>query len=535
VSAACDAFDAPLALAVGAVGGAVMTAADALLERVRIDDAVSAVPIHLAAGIWGTLAAVAAPTSAAFGARLLRQLEGIGAGAAWGFLVPFLLLKVLGRVVRLRVSADAELVGLNVSEHQAATELMDVGDALEETARRDHGPVAAPAEPLGALAQLFFDRQGFVAYGNSAASAMFGYDEHELRTLSLTQLFAAVRDVPPSVESIREQYGAEPREARGLRRTGEEFPMEVSLRVAGPAGGDEPIEAATFKDITARKEAEEGLSRTQADIHRRLDRELEATGRVVKSGALPPEHRFRGGEVAMHVASGDAGDWFGYYWDPTGQLITLYAGDPLSQGTTTAALLSAVVAGADYAADYTHGLLLGDGRYPAERQLRNLADVVNRIVVQAGKGETQVSMAFLHLDLRTGEVTFLSAGRKTPFLLKLQNTMRELSGGGTALGISSDPEFDLKKSFLTPGDVVVMHSDGLVDAFGPEGKVLHAKELKRVVASRDHVKDTRDEILARARSVWKESTDEVCSVLVLKWNPDAGEPAPPPPPPASGA
>src|SRR5690606_31167260 len=56
VTAGAHVISAADALITGAIGGVVMMAAESLLRRWRIDDAVGAVPVHLAAGIWGTLA-----------------------------------------------------------------------------------------------------------------------------------------------------------------------------------------------------------------------------------------------------------------------------------------------------------------------------------------------------------------------------------------------------------------------------------------------------------------------------------------------
>jgi Amt family ammonium transporter len=56
ITASCHGVTAPSAVAIGAIGSLVAIAVDYLLVKLRIDDAVGAIPVHLGAGIWGTLA-----------------------------------------------------------------------------------------------------------------------------------------------------------------------------------------------------------------------------------------------------------------------------------------------------------------------------------------------------------------------------------------------------------------------------------------------------------------------------------------------
>ncbi len=116
------------ALLVGALGSAACMAAVALLERLRIDDAVHAVPVHLAAGIWGTLAVALFGDSADFdGATRFEQFGsqvlGVTVAGVFAFGLAFALLLLIDRVRPLRVSREDELVGLNVAEHGASSTL----------------------------------------------------------------------------------------------------------------------------------------------------------------------------------------------------------------------------------------------------------------------------------------------------------------------------------------------------------------------------------------------------------------------------
>ena len=99
------------AMIIGAIGGALCTIAIKVLEKVKVDDVVGAIPAHLVAGIWGTLA-----VTIAAGGRFHIQLLGVVSIGAFVFIVSFVVWKVLDAVMGLRVSADVERMGQDVGE-----------------------------------------------------------------------------------------------------------------------------------------------------------------------------------------------------------------------------------------------------------------------------------------------------------------------------------------------------------------------------------------------------------------------------------
>jgi len=111
ITAAPDVQDARLAVLIGAVGAAICTAGLRLLETRRIDDVVGAVPAHLFAGIWGTLAA-----SFTVGASFSAQLIGVVSVGAFVFTVAWVLWTVLEKVMGVRVSKDIEEIGQDAAE-----------------------------------------------------------------------------------------------------------------------------------------------------------------------------------------------------------------------------------------------------------------------------------------------------------------------------------------------------------------------------------------------------------------------------------
>ncbi len=99
------------AAVIGAVGGGICTLGMKALERLRIDDEVGAIPAHMGAGAWGTLA-----TSIAAGGSLLVQLVGIAAIGAFTFGVSLLVWLLIDRALGARISAPVEALGQDAAE-----------------------------------------------------------------------------------------------------------------------------------------------------------------------------------------------------------------------------------------------------------------------------------------------------------------------------------------------------------------------------------------------------------------------------------
>lgn len=97
---------------IGAVGGVIVVFAVPMLDKFKIDDVVGAIPVHLLAGIWGTLAVPLTNTDASFGTQIYGILV-IGIFAAVTTAIVWFILKM---IVGIRVSEEAEIAGLDTAE-----------------------------------------------------------------------------------------------------------------------------------------------------------------------------------------------------------------------------------------------------------------------------------------------------------------------------------------------------------------------------------------------------------------------------------
>ena len=100
------------AILIGAVGGVIVVYGTKLLFALKIDDVVGAVPAHLFAGIWGTLAVPITNPDATFGAQLL----GIISINVFVFVVAYIVWALMKSTIGIRLSKEAELKGTDVVE-----------------------------------------------------------------------------------------------------------------------------------------------------------------------------------------------------------------------------------------------------------------------------------------------------------------------------------------------------------------------------------------------------------------------------------
>jgi len=337
ITANCHAVTTHSAILIGAIGSLCMLFAEAQLQRYQIDDVVGAIPVHLAAGIWGTLAVglfgdlTVLNTGLSRVAQLGVQLAGIVTASVWAFGVTFFLLWLTNRRWPLRVSHRDEHIGLNVAEHGAASDLVDFFTVMRRQERTGDLRLRAPVEPftpvgqiaarynrvIGSLEQALARtdaivesaieviltvsrRDLLIQTANPAVRKMFGLAEGQLPGMPLGTLLALaapstaegdaaeetennkiVAQGPPPVATLElaqvvQMASAEgtPYELVGRRRSGGQFPVEMTAA----ALKSQPEDSYTLivRDITLRKQAEAAIQQAEAkDLEaKRLEKTL---------------------------------------------------------------------------------------------------------------------------------------------------------------------------------------------------------------------------------------------------------------------
>jgi len=307
VTAGCMVLDSAGAIVVGIVGGIAAIMGNKLLEeRFHIDDAVGAIGVHGFSGVAGTLllALLAPAANLPLGNRLEQlgvQALGVGINFVWTFTLGLALFFVLDRVMKVRVTAQAEGRGLNEAEHATRLGIGHVEDALgalvhgtadfntrlliepgdeaeqltrmlnalmdnmqkEEALRSkatDLRRSDEEAERLAALTDATFEAlcisvEGRIIDGNAAFEALVGLPMAKLKERDLFELIAP-EDRPRLAERLADGQ-LEPHEIYILNAQGERIPVEMRGRDIIYRGARTRVSA--IFDLRDRKKAEDQI------------------------------------------------------------------------------------------------------------------------------------------------------------------------------------------------------------------------------------------------------------------------------------
>ncbi len=166
ITAGCNSMTSAMAIFVGIVGAIITIFVNELLNKYEIDDVVGAVPVHLAAGIWGTIAVGLFGDLEKLGTGLTRleqieiQFIGIFAIGAFAFFGSFFILKILNYFYPLRVSPLHEELGLNIAEHNAVSVEHDLISILEKQSESGDLAIRGPQDPFtaGGVIGLYYNK-----------------------------------------------------------------------------------------------------------------------------------------------------------------------------------------------------------------------------------------------------------------------------------------------------------------------------------------------------------------------------------------
>ncbi|MDA9752159.1 ammonium transporter [Candidatus Pelagibacter sp.] len=166
ITAGCNSMTSVTAIFVGIIGAIVSIFVNEILNKFEIDDVVGAVPVHLAAGIWGTIAVGLFSDLEILGTGLTRieqikvQFIGVISIGAFAFFGSYIVLKILNHFYPLRVSPLHEELGLNIAEHGAVSVEHDLIKILEKQSDTGDLTIRGPQDPFtaGGVIGLYYNK-----------------------------------------------------------------------------------------------------------------------------------------------------------------------------------------------------------------------------------------------------------------------------------------------------------------------------------------------------------------------------------------
>ncbi len=318
ITASCNIMSPICVVLLGSIGGAICFGASILLEKLEIDDAVGAFPVHCCGGIWGTLAVafLAHPESWGTGLdrwdQFLVQLKGVMTCFAWSFGAGYSLVWIVNRYNPLRVPPNEEVIGLNVSEHGASSALLDLLQYMDKQQKSGDFSKSAPIEPhteVGQIARQYnrvlekvvskeqellqvtdqknlilnssgegifgLNLEGKTTFVNPIALHMLGYDKNELTKTSEHDLIQHSKPdgSPYPIEecqiclAFKEGETRQSSEEVFWKKDGTSFPIEYKSAPIYQKGNIVGA-VVTFTDISERKKTEKAIIDAKEEAER---------------------------------------------------------------------------------------------------------------------------------------------------------------------------------------------------------------------------------------------------------------------------
>ncbi len=250
----------------------------------------------------------------------------------------------------------------------------------------------------------------------------------------------------------------------------------------------------------------------------RMEEELE-TARLVQSTVLAtPIIKSEALEIVPHyLAATECG---GDFWDAYvhNNKLTILIGDATGHGAP-AAIVTAVAKSCLYTLNSVYSKTV----LTPEQFLSSL----NRIILAACKGRLLMTMCLVQIDLRTGEIQIANAGHESPLLLRATNVQggkkaksEVLFSRGERLGFSLDTRYTTLKEQLSPGDALLIYTDGISEAHDASGKEFGERALKKAFAGSGmrELSQMRDDLVISLKEHVKDAPqDDDITFVLLKW------------------
>jgi sigma-B regulation protein RsbU (phosphoserine phosphatase) len=210
--------------------------------------------------------------------------------------------------------------------------------------------------------------------------------------------------------------------------------------------------------------------------------------------------------VASHYAAATeiGGDYFDFL-PLEGNRLGLAFGDVAGHGLTSGIVMAMAKSALLVQADHDASPLA-------------VMEALNEIVLKTAPKRMLMTFFFGSLDLATGELEFCSAGHLDPYVVRRGGGRPEpLSAWGFPLGVRRRHPFVLHRTLLEPGDLLVLYSDGLIEAIDDDGEPYGFSRFEELLVRHGtrSPEELRKEILSSVRRFTRNRPPEDDQTLVI--------------------
>jgi serine phosphatase RsbU (regulator of sigma subunit) len=223
----------------------------------------------------------------------------------------------------------------------------------------------------------------------------------------------------------------------------------------------------------------------------RIEQELEVA-RTIQETLVPPADMVDKGTLRFcgyfQPASQTGGDWWTWH-DLTGGKVLLVIGDVTGHGVPSAMITAAAKAACDVARAVHND----------DVSVSRLLEIMNYAIFESAKRKFVMTCFVSIVDTRRRTITYANAGHNFPYLLR-GNEFATMMIRGNRLGDVRESQYEAKTIELTPGDVLIWYTDGIVECENRNGEEWGEKRF-RAAAKRAGGLDSaqmRDSIVAEA-------------------------------------
>jgi phosphoserine phosphatase RsbU/P len=223
----------------------------------------------------------------------------------------------------------------------------------------------------------------------------------------------------------------------------------------------------------------------------RIEQELEVA-RTIQETLVPPPDLVDKGTLRFsgyfQPASQTGGDWWTWH-DLTGGKVLLVIGDVTGHGVPSAMITAAAKAACDVARAVHND----------DVTVSRLLEIMNYAIFESAKRKFVMTCFVSIVDTRRRTITYANAGHNFPYLLR-GNEFATMMIRGNRLGDVRESQYEAKTIELTPGDVLIWYTDGIVECENRGGEEWGEKRFRAAVKRAGGLDSAqmRDSIVAEA-------------------------------------